>query len=51
MKTIPLNSDAYGNACCIKANYYKMAWTNFTRMWGGKQDGFMATAIIELYED
>lgn len=51
MKTIPLNTETDGNAHCIKANYYKMGWTNFVRNWGGKTDGFLATGVIELYEE
>ena len=31
----PINADAEGNARCIKAGYYKMGWTNFTRNLGG----------------
>lgn len=37
-------------ARCIKAGYYKMGWTNFTRSIVGKKDGFVATAILEEYE-
>lgn len=31
----PLNADVDDNARCVKANYYKMGWTNFTRNIGG----------------
>ena len=50
-RLIPLNTDIRGNAHCIKAGYFKMGWTNFVREWGGQQDGFIATGIIEFYED
>jgi len=52
LRLIPLNTDNDGCAHCIKANYYKMGWTNFVREWGGeKTDGFIATGMIEFYED
>ena len=51
LRLIPLNTDSDGNTHCIKANYYKMGWTNFVREWGGCQDGFIATGIVEIYED
>ena len=35
----------------IKAGYYKMGWTNFTREILGYKDGFAATAIVEAYEE
>ena len=39
-----------GLARTIRANYYKMGWTNFTREILGQKDGFAATAIVELYD-
>lgn len=45
---IPINTDRGGLCRCIKANYYKMGWTNFTREALGAKDGFAATAIIEV---
>ena len=50
MRIIPINVDRGGVARCIKAGYYKMGWTNFTRSLEGKSDGFVATALIEVYE-
>lgn len=50
MRKIPINTDVGGCARCIKAGYYKMGWTNFTRNLGGAKDGFCATAIMEIYE-
>lgn len=48
----PLNADSDGLARCIKANYYKMGWTNFTRnIGGGTRDGFAATGILEEHEE
>lgn len=48
----PINTDRGGQLCrCIKAGYYKMGWTNFTREILGYRDGFTATAIVETYED
>jgi len=46
----PINT-ADGLCRCIKADYYKMGWTNFTREILGCKDGFVATAIAEVYED
>ena len=43
----PINTDEEGNCRCIKAGYYKMGWTNFTREMLGARDGFTATAILE----
>ena len=40
-----------GASGCIKAGYFKMGWTNFVRTLQGKNDGFKATGIIEVYED
>ena len=31
----PINTDGTGCCRCIKAGYYKMGWTNFTREMGG----------------
>ena len=51
-KRIPLNVDSEGCSRCIKADYYKMGCTNFMRsIWGGKKDGFVATGVIEIYEE
>lgn len=48
-RIIPINTDIEGNARCIKADYYKMGLTNFMRaVWGGKNDGFIATGIVEI---
>ena len=47
----PINTDRGGVCRCIKAGYYKMGWTNFTREILGMKDGFAATAIAEIYED
>ena len=50
--TIPINTDGDGNARCIKADYYKMGLTNFMRsIWGGKNDGFIATGVIEIEDE
>ena len=46
-----MNTDSDGNAHCIKAGYFKMGWTNFTREIIGCKDGFAATAVMEVYED
>lgn len=51
MRKIPINTDESGCARCIKAGYFKMGWTNFTRQILGMQDGFAATAIVETYEE
>ena len=51
MKRIPINTDESGRCRCIKAGYFKMGWTNFTRQILGMQDGFAATAIVEVYEE
>lgn len=48
---MPINIDADGCARCTRAGYYKMYWTNFTRELLGKNDGFAATGILEVYED
>ena len=45
----PINTDRGGLARTIKANYYKMGCTNFTREMLGARDGFAATAIVEVY--
>lgn len=51
-RTLPINTDSLGCCRCIKADYYKMGCTNFMRgIWGGKNDGFIATGVLEiLYE-
>lgn len=46
-----INTDEVGCCRCLKAGYYKMGWTNFTREILGAKDGFIATAIIEMYEE
>ena len=46
----PINTDRGGVCRCIKAGYYKMGWTNFTREILGYKDGFAATAIAEIYD-
>ena len=52
MRIKPINTDRGGQLCrCIKAGYFKMGWTNFTREMEGRKDGFAATAIMEVYED
>ena len=51
MRKIPINTDDIGCCRCIKAGYYKMGWTNFTREILGAKDGFTATAVMEVYED
>ena len=51
MKRIPINTDGGGHSRCIKAVYYKMGWTNFTREMLGAKDGFIATAVLEIYEE
>ena len=48
---IPINTDESGCARCIKAGYYKMGWTNFTREILGAKDGFTATAIMEVWDE
>lgn len=50
-RTIPINTDRGGQSKTIKADYYKMGWTNFTRELLGYRDGFAATAIMEIYEE
>ena len=47
----PINTDKGGVSRCIKAGYFKMGWTNFTREILGYKDGFTATAIAEIYEE
>lgn len=51
MRRFGINTDDSGCARCIKAGYYKMGWTNFTREILGMKDGFAATAIMEVYEE
>lgn len=49
---IPINTADEGTAHCLKADYYKMGLTNFMRKeFGGKSDGFIATAIMEIDDD
>lgn len=53
-EVIPINTDTEGCSRCIKAQYYKMGFTNFTRslIGGGCSDGFIATGVMEIiYED
>lgn len=54
-EVIPINTDTEGCSRCIKAQYYKMGFTNFTRslIGGGRcSDGFIATGVMEIiYED
>jgi hypothetical protein len=50
MKRKPINVDRGGLARCIKAGYYKMGWTNFTRQILDIKDGFSATAVLEYEE-
>ena len=50
LRTIPINTDGGGQVRCIKAGYYKMGWTNFTRELLGHKDGFAATGVLEVYE-
>lgn len=47
----PINTDRGGVCRCIKAGYFKMGWTNFTRELLGMKDGFTATAIVDIYEE
>ena len=47
----PINVDSGGLCRCIKAGYYKMGWTNFTRGLEGRKDGFSATAIMIITYD
>ena len=47
----PINTDRGGVCRCIKAGYFKMGWTNFTREILGMKDGFTATAIVDIYEE
>lgn len=51
MRRRGFNTDEDGCCRCLKANYYKMGWTNFTRSVLGARDGFIATAVIEIDED
>lgn len=46
----PINTDRGGLCRTIKADYFKMGWTNFTREMLGAKDGFTATAIMEIYD-
>ena len=47
----PINTTWGGHSHTIKADYYKMGWTNFTREILGYKDGFAATGVIEIYEE
>ena len=51
MRRLGLNTDEDGCCRCLKADYYKMGGTNFTRELLGKRDGFIATAIIEIRDE
>ena len=51
LRTIPINLDGWGCSRTIKANYYKMGYTNFTREALGNRDGFAATGVLEVYEE
>ena len=51
LSSIPINTDRGGVCRTIKAGYFKMGWTNFTREMVGYKDGFTATAIAEVYEE
>ena len=46
----PINVDKGGAALCLRSSNCHYAWTNYTRSLVGKQDGFSATAVIEVYE-
>ena len=50
-RTTAINTDRGGVCRCIKAGYFKMGYTNFTREILGMKDGFVATAIVEVYEE
>jgi hypothetical protein len=50
-RLIPINTDRGGTARTIKADYFKMGATNFTRAILGKKDGFACTAVIEIWEE
>ena len=48
-KVVPINTDTDGCSRCIKAQYYKMGFTNFTRSLVEKvSDGFIATGVMEI---
>lgn len=48
-EVIPINTDTEGNSRCIKAQYYKMGFTNFMRSLEGRcSDGFIATGVMEI---
>ena len=51
LSSTPINTDMGGACRTIKADYYKMGFTNFTRSWVGYKDGFTATAVVETYEE
>lgn len=48
IKVIGLNTDADGNARCIKAGYFKMGVANFLCH---PNDGLTATCVIEIEID
>lgn len=50
-KMNPINTDESGCCRCIKAGYYKMGYTNFTREILGAKDGFTATAVMEINDE
>lgn len=51
-EVIPINTDTEGCSRCIKAQYYKMGFTNFTRSLVEKaSDGFIATGVMEIIYD
>ena len=51
LSLIPINTDRGGVCRTIIAGYFKMGFTNFTREWIGKKDGFTKTGVLEVYED
>lgn len=51
LRAAPINTDRGGVCRCIKANYFKMGWTNFTRELLGARDGFAATAVVEVFTE
>ena len=51
LSLIPINTDRGGVCRTIIAGYFKMGFTNFTREFLGKKDGFTKTGILEIYED
>lgn len=51
MRKIGLNTDENSCCRCIKANYYKAGGANFLRWWAGARDGFVVTAVLEIYDE